>query len=94
VSRELIGVWRSTGNEGGGFMPIYDLLVYHDFTDHLNTSPPPIGARAGDWFGDAFPDLHVVAVGPGIREGRVTVVLAHGERHMEAVQALLDGMAS
>jgi hypothetical protein len=71
----------------------YDLLVYHDMSDPTESTGgkvPSVGERAEDWFGDLGADRHVVAVGPGIHEGRVTVVLAHGHRPMKDVQALLD----
>lgn len=68
----------------------YDLLVYHDMTDPIHDGPPAVGTDAGEWFGDAFADLSVVAVGPGIHEGRTTVVLAHSHRPMAEVQHLLD----
>jgi hypothetical protein len=71
----------------------YDLLVYHDLSDPTERSGggvPSVGDRAEEWFGSIGKDRHVVAVGPGIHEGRVTVVLAHGDRPMPEVQALLD----
>jgi hypothetical protein len=71
-------------------MPTYDLLVYHDMSDSLHDSPPALGTDAGDWFGDSFSDLSVVAVAPGIHEGRITVVLAHSNRPMEDMQAFFD----
>jgi hypothetical protein len=74
----------------------YDLLVYHDLSDSTSTTGgalPSVGDRAEQWFGDMGRDRHVVAVGPGIHEGRVTVVLAHGDRPMEELQELLDRQA-
>jgi hypothetical protein len=71
----------------------YDLLVYHDLSDPTPSSGgtiPEVGEEAEARFGLLGHDLHVVAVGPGIHPGRVTVVLAHGNRPMEAMQDLLD----
>jgi hypothetical protein len=71
----------------------YDLLVYHDLSDPTESTGgrvPSVGARADEWFGDLGRDRHVVAVGPGIHEGRVMVVLAHGSGPMKEIQALLD----
>jgi hypothetical protein len=69
-----------------------DLLVYHDLTDH--TSPGvrlEVGASAAAEFGDAFEGLYIAAVGPPIHDSKdVTVVLAHGNRPMPEVQALLE----
>ena len=65
----------------------YDLLVYHDFTDPTDT-PLEIGDSASK-LGFA-PEMQVVAIGPGIHEGRTTVVLAHGFGPMPRMQALLD----
>lgn len=70
--------------------PMYDLLVYHDMTDTTHDFPPSVGTDAGEWFGDSFKDMTVVGVGPGIHEGRTTVVLAHSGRPMEDVQTFLD----
>jgi hypothetical protein len=61
-------------------MPYYDLLVYHDMDDLIHDQPPGIGQDAGKWFGKGFEGLYVTAVGPGIHEGRVTVVLASEHR--------------
>ena len=68
----------------------YDLLVYHDMTDTIHDTLPPVGTDAGTWFGESYKDLNVVAVGPGIHGNRVTVVLAHNENAMPEIQALLD----
>lgn len=70
--------------------PLYDLLVYHDMSDTAHDSPPPVGTDAGQWFGDSFKDMHVVAVGPGIHQGRTTVVVAHSHHPMDDVQQFLD----
>ena len=65
----------------------YDLLVYHDFTDPTDT-PLQLGDSASKL---GFPpELQVVAIGPGVHEGRTTVVLAHGFGPMPRMQALLD----
>lgn len=72
---------------------LYDLLIYHDLDDPTESTGdriPPVGAKAEEWFGELGRDRHVVAVGPGIHEGRVTVVLAHAARPMKEIQALLD----
>ena len=74
----------------------YDLLVYHDMTDPTPSTGgavPSVGDPAERWFGTLGRNRHVVAVGPGIHEGRITVVLAHGRRPMPEVQALLDRAA-
>lgn len=71
----------------------YDLLVYHDMTDPTVSSGgmiPRIGDNAEQWFGELGRERHVVAVGPGVHDNRVTVVLAHGRRPMPEIQALLD----
>lgn len=71
----------------------YDLLVYHDMSDNTESTGsrvPSVGDKAEEWFGGLGKDRHVVAVGPGVHEGRVTVVLAHGSRPMAEVQAVLD----
>jgi hypothetical protein len=70
---------------------LYDLLIYHDFTDTFE-QPVRVGDSAAI-FGQKFADLHVVALGPGIHEGRRTVVLAHGDRPMTEVQALIERRA-
>jgi hypothetical protein len=71
----------------------YDLLVYHDMDDPIHDRPPSVGQDAGEWFGDTFKDMSVVAVGKGIHEGRITVVVAHGHGPMEEIQKVLDGLA-
>lgn len=74
----------------------YDLLVYHDLADPTESSGgtiPSVGDNAEEWFGDLGRDRNVVAVGPGIHEGRVTVVLAHRRTPMPEVQAMLDRLA-
>lgn len=68
---------------------LYDLLIYHDVSDD-ETGAPAVGEPAEPRFGPFGKDRQVVAVGPGIHEGRVTVVLAHGPGPMAEVQALLD----
>jgi hypothetical protein len=65
----------------------YDLLIYKDFTDTFDQSVA-IGDDAAKF---AHPGLSVVAIGPGIHEGRTTLVLAHGERPMAEIQKLLNG---
>jgi hypothetical protein len=73
----------------------YDLFVYHDLSDPTASTGgtiPTVGERA-ERFGDLGKERHVVAVGPGIHPGRVTVVLAHGHRPMKEVRALLDRLA-
>jgi hypothetical protein len=70
-----------------------DLFVYHDMsdpTDSTGGSAPVVGERADKWFGALGRDRYVVALGPGVHEGRISVVLAHGARPMTEVQALLD----
>ena len=67
--------------------------MYHDLSDSTETTRgqvPSVGDNAEQWFGALGKDRHVVAVGPGIHDGRMTVVLAHGNRPMEEMQALLD----
>jgi hypothetical protein len=75
----------------------YDLLVYHDLSDSTDTTggaAPSVGDRAEEWFGETIGgDRHVVAVGQGIHDGRVTVVLAHRSDGMPEVQAFLDRAA-
>jgi hypothetical protein len=75
----------------------YDLLVYHDLSDPTESTGgrvPSIGDNAEEWFGSEIGrERHVVAVGPGIHEGRVAVALAHGKRPMPELQALLDRQA-
>lgn len=68
-------------------MPSYDLLTYHDLTDTLHDDVPVVGQDAGSWFGADYTGLYVTAVGPGIHEGRVTVVLSH-ERRPEMQQEI------
>lgn len=58
----------------------FDLLVYHDLTDTVHSQPPSVGQNAEEWFGEGFKDLFVTAVGPGIHDGRITVVLANESR--------------
>jgi hypothetical protein len=73
---------------------IYDLLVYYDLSDSTGSTGglvPSVGDRADEWFGDRIGGgRYVVAVAPGVHEGRITVVLAHGRRPMPELQALLD----
>jgi hypothetical protein len=71
-------------------MPNYDVFIYRDFSDHFNV-PVGIGTEAGMLgLGD---DLHVVAIGRGVNEGKDgTLVLAHGSVPMSRVQALLDSL--
>jgi len=74
----------------------YDLLVYHDLsdpTDRTGGTVPSVGDNAGEWFGSLGRDRRVVAVGPGIHDGRITVVLAHGHGPMPEMQALLERQA-
>jgi hypothetical protein len=74
----------------------YDLLVYHDLSDPTERSGgtiPSVGDNAEEWFGEIGRDRNVVAVGPGIHEGRVTVVLAHRHSPMPEMQAMLDRLA-
>jgi hypothetical protein len=75
----------------------YDLLVYHDVSDPTERTGgaiPSVGDDAESWFGSKIGgDRHVVAVGPGIYEGRVTVALAHSNRPMPELQALIDRQA-
>jgi hypothetical protein len=75
----------------------FDLLVYHDLTDPTKSTGgtvPEVGDDAEKRFGSEIGHArHVVAVGPGIHDGRVTVVLAHGKRPMPEVQAMLDRAA-
>jgi hypothetical protein len=77
-------------------MPQYDLLIYHDLSDDTERTgdrAPDVGDDAADWFGELGRDRHVVAVGPGIHgRDRVTVVLAHGNRPMPEIQAMLDAL--
>jgi hypothetical protein len=55
----------------------YDLLIYHDFSDTFDTQIQ-VGDSARVL---GFEDLHVVALGPPIHEGKDrTLVLAHGAR--------------
>jgi hypothetical protein len=75
----------------------YDLLVYHDLSDSTEStggSVPSVGQSAEDQFGEIGRDRHVVAVGPGIHQGRVTIVLAHGKQPMPELQALLDRLGT
>jgi hypothetical protein len=65
----------------------YDLLIYHDFTDTFD-SPLTVGDSARAL---GFEDMHVVALGPPIHEGKDrTIVLAHGARPMREMQALIS----
>jgi hypothetical protein len=64
----------------GGAMPSYDLFVYHDLSDDSHSGPPEIGQDAAEWFGKGFEGLYVTAFGPGIHEGRMTVVLSTEKR--------------
>jgi hypothetical protein len=74
----------------------YDLLVYHDVSDSTERTGgavPSVGDRADEWFGQLGENRYVVAVGPGIHEDRVTVVLAHGNRAMPEFEELLARQA-
>ena len=75
----------------------YDLLVYHDLSDSTDTTGgavPSVGDKAEEWFGDEIGrGRHIVAVGEGIHDGRMTVVLAHRSGGMPEVQAFLDRAA-
>jgi hypothetical protein len=75
-------------NEGGVRV---DLLVYHDMTVYAD-SVLTIGADAGAELGELFAGYRIVAIGPPIHSQAkdVTVVLAHGDRPMKEIQALLD----
>ncbi len=64
----------------------YDLFVYHDFTDTKNDQIE-IGDDACRIFAASFAGLFVTALGPGIHEGRTTVVLST-ERRPEMHQQL------
>ena len=64
----------------------YDLFVYHDFTDTKNDQIE-IGDDAGRILAASFAGLFVTALGPGIHEGRTTVVLS-AERRPEMQQQL------
>ena len=57
-----------------------DLFIYRDFTDTLNQTPFNVGDNVSEKLGPGFEGLYVVALGPGVHEGRQTVVLAHEER--------------
>jgi len=71
-------------------MPTYDLLVYHDFTDTINDRLTS-GDDAGEKLGDKFAGMRVVAVGSPVHEGRdATVILAHSNWPMDALQAYAD----
>ncbi len=59
---------------------LYDLLVYHDFTDNLHDRRPEIGQDARQWFGESFDGLYVTAVAPGIHHDRTLVVLSNEAR--------------
>lgn len=67
-------------------MSMYDVLIYHDLSDPFD-EPVRVGDPGGKL---GFPDLQVVAIGPGIHEGRTTVVLSHGPGAMDEIQALLN----
>jgi hypothetical protein len=72
---------------------VYDLFVYADVTDpteRTGGSVPKVGDSAEEWFGATGRDQVIVAAGPGIHEGRVTVVIGPGPGPMPEVQALLD----
>jgi hypothetical protein len=74
-------------------MPTYDLLVYHDFKDNLN-SELANGDDAGEKLGETFEGLRVAAVGPSIHDSKAaTVVLAHTRGGMPDVQAFLNQRA-
>jgi hypothetical protein len=62
-----------------------DLLTYRDF-DPLDETFK-VGDNAATKLGQDFEGLYVVAVGPGIHEGRQTVVLGH-EARPERMQEL------
>jgi hypothetical protein len=71
-------------------MPNYDLLSYRDFHDTTDDDGPlKIGDSASRL--GIFEDLHVVAIGAPIYEGKdATIVLAHSSHPMERFQKLLD----
>jgi hypothetical protein len=65
----------------------YDVLICRDLSDPINGSPPRVGESASRF---GFDDkLIVVAVGPGIHEGRTTFILS--DREDETFQRWLDG---
>jgi hypothetical protein len=75
----------------------YDLLVYHDLadpTERTGGTIPSVGDDAEALFGELGRNRRVVAVGPGIHERRVAVVLAHSHGPMPEMQALLDRQAA
>lgn len=72
---------------------VYDLLVYHDLIDPTGRTGgtiPSVGDDAEALFGEIGRHRRVVAVAPGVHEGRITVVLAHSDRPMPEIQAILD----
>jgi hypothetical protein len=71
---------------------LYDLLIYRDFEDTVHDEAPAIGVDASKWFGQAFEDLYVTAVGPGIHRSRTTVVLS-SEHRPEQQQAIKEFFA-
>jgi len=75
----------------------YDLLVYYDLadpTERTGGTIPSVGDDAEPLFGELGRDRRVVAVGPGIHERRVAVVLAHSHGATPEMQALLDRPAA
>lgn len=94
--RSALRLARQSLDAAGEGRTSYDLLVYHDLSDSTETTGgavPKVGDKAYEWFGPFGEDRYVVAVGPGVHEGKVTVVLAHGNRPMTRLQALLDQQA-
>jgi hypothetical protein len=72
-------------------MALLDLLIYRDFDDTTDQSLN-VGDKANK-LGSDLEGLYVVALGPGIHEGRKTVVLAH-EHRPEMMQELKAFFAS
>ena len=72
-------------------MALLDLLTYRDF-DAMDPTFS-VGDDAGAKLGQGFEGLYVVYAGPGIHEGRQTVVLAN-ENRPEMMQELKAFFAS
>ena len=91
--RSALRLAKEAHSAAGKGRTAYDLLVYHDLSDPTERTGgtiPSVEDNAEEWFGDIGRHRNIVAVGPGIHESRVAVVLAHRHGPMPEMQALLD----
>jgi hypothetical protein len=67
-------------------MPKFDLFIYRDF-DSLDVELD-LGDSAAQKLGFEFKGLHVVAIGPPIRDGKDATIVLASERRPERMKEL------